>query len=221
LLAAVPLSLALAFIFTPFGADPSGRYFLPLAVPLALFAADWLFTLKDRLLDQRLVLWRWGLIVLVLGYHLWGIVQCATTYPPGLTTQFSAITQVDQRKMPDLIDFLRDHGERLGYTNYWVSYPLAFQSSEELIFVPRLPYHADFRYTDRDDRYAPYDDLVDRSDRVAYITTRHPQLDEYLSGQFSLQRISWNEAWIGDFHVFYNLSIPIKPQDIGLGERRP
>ena len=33
------------FIFTPFGADPSGRYFVPLAAPLALFTAEMLHTL--------------------------------------------------------------------------------------------------------------------------------------------------------------------------------
>ena len=39
LLVGVMLTLLLGFILTPFGADPSGRYFLPLAVPLSLFAA--------------------------------------------------------------------------------------------------------------------------------------------------------------------------------------
>jgi hypothetical protein len=36
LLSGVGLTLTLGFIFTPFGADPSGRYFLPLSVILAL-----------------------------------------------------------------------------------------------------------------------------------------------------------------------------------------
>ncbi len=31
-----------AFIFTPFGLDPSGRYFLPVEIALAFFAAAWI-----------------------------------------------------------------------------------------------------------------------------------------------------------------------------------
>jgi hypothetical protein len=47
LLAGVALTLIIAFVFTPFGADPSGRYFLPLAIPLSLFAADWVVSMQD------------------------------------------------------------------------------------------------------------------------------------------------------------------------------
>ena len=36
LLAGVVGTLLAGFLFTPFGADPSGRYFLPLSIPLAL-----------------------------------------------------------------------------------------------------------------------------------------------------------------------------------------
>ena len=92
--------------------------------------------------------------------------------------------QVDHRYDQALIDFMRQQDERRGYGNYWVAYPLAFLSGEDLIFVPRLPYHPDFRYTERDDRYLPYDEQVSRSQRVAYITTNHPDLDEYLRSQF-------------------------------------
>ena len=41
LLAGVMLAVISAFVFTPFGADTSGHYFLPFVTPLALFAADW------------------------------------------------------------------------------------------------------------------------------------------------------------------------------------
>ena len=115
------------------------------------------------------------------------------------------------------MEFLRQEGEDRGYTNYWVSYPLAFLSREELIFVPRLPYHLDFRYTERDDRYEPYDDLVAESDHAAYITTNHPALDELLRSGFIQDGLTWQEIQIGDYHVFYDLSAPIRPNDIGLG----
>ena len=89
-----------------------------------------------------------------------------------------------------------------------------------MIFIPRLPYHLDLRYTPRDDRYAAYTELVDKSQRVAYITTRNPQLDAYLVEQFVSLEVSWEEHQIGDYHIYYGLSRAVRPQEIGLGELR-
>ena len=136
--------------------------------------------------------------------------------PPGITTQFNPVTQIDQRQITKLITFLRENDERFGYTNYWVSYPLAFLSQESLVFIPALPYHQDFRYTARDNRYQPYDTEVAHSNKVAYITTNHPALDEHLRGQFKQAGVAWKEQRIGDYQVFYSLSKPIRPEEIGL-----
>ena len=185
------------------------------------FAADWVASLKERLGDHFVSRWNWGLAALLIVYNLWGTLQSALTYPPGITTQFDQTTQVDQRYLPELMAFLREHGEKSGYSNYWVAYPLAFLSSEELIFVPRLPYHTDFRYTSRDDRYSAYGELVSKAERVAYITTRHPSLDQYLQDRFSELSLTWQEAKIGDFHVFYNISKAVRPEEIGLEVTTP
>jgi hypothetical protein len=216
LLAGVMLSVIVGFIFTSFGADPSGRYFLPLAVPLALFAANMILELR-----VRFGLWVYGLVVLVLLFNLWGTVQSARRNPPGITTQFYAPARVDHHAMDELIEFLNQHGEAYGYTNYWVSYPLAFLSGERLIYTPRLPYHPDFRYTARDDRYTPYGERVSESDRVAYITTHHPELDAYLRDQFTSLDVSWQEARLGDYQVFYELSRVVRPGEIGLQAPSP
>ena len=216
LLMGVMGTMILGFILTPFGADPSGRYFLPLSVPLALLAADMLLALAVRVGK-----WAWLLAGFVILYNLIGMLQTAASVPPGITTQFNQVTQIDQRGLPALIVFLKDHDERAGYTNYWVSYPLAFLSQEKLIFIPALPYHQDFRYTTRDNRYQPYDDVVAHSDKLAYITTHHPALDEYLREKFKQAGVSWEEARIGDFQVFYALSKLIRPQEIGLGVTTP
>lgn len=212
LLVGVVLALLAGFILTPFGADPSGRYFLPLAIPLSLFAAALVVELHTKI-----GYWALGLVLLVLVYNLWGTVQSALHFPPGVTTQFYGPAQVDHRYDQVLIDFLRQHDERRGYGNYWVAYPLDFLSGEELIFVPRLPYHPDFRYTERDDRYQPYDDMVSQAQHVAYITTNHPDLDKYLRGKFKALGATWQEIQIGDYHVFYALSQPVRPHQIGLG----
>lgn len=206
LLLGMMFTLVALFIFSSFGVDPSGRYFIPLAVPLAIFSARWLTGLQKQIGH-----WVWLVVGLLILYNAWGTLQCALRYPPGITTQFDAVTQVDHRLMNELIAFLRAHGETRGYTNYWVSYPLAFLTQEELIFVARLPYHQDFRYTPREDRYPPYGQQVDRAEKVAYITTNNPPLDENLRAEFTRLGITWQEHKIGDYQIFYALSQPAYP----------
>jgi len=217
LLIGVSIVLIVGFILTPFGADPSGRYFLPLSVPLALFAADYIWGLKRRINIYVLL----TILLCVLGFNLMGTLESALRNPPGLTTQFNPITQIDHSYDQALIEFLKEQNESRGYSNYWVSYPLAFLSHEELIFIPRLPYHHDFRYTSRDDRYAPYDTIIAESDQVAYITTAHPALEDYLRSHFIDLRMTWEEANIGDYQVFYQLSRVVVPEEIGLGVTTP
>jgi 4-amino-4-deoxy-L-arabinose transferase-like glycosyltransferase len=208
LLMAVVAVLLLGYLVTPFGVDPSGRYFLPLIVPMAILGAEMLFSaLQKRWLA-------WFVLGVVLLFNLWGTMQCALRNPPGITTQFDAVARIDHAYDGELIDFLEEHGERRGYTNYWVAYPLAFQSQEQLIFVPRLPYHLDMRYTPRDDRYAPYDEAVASSERVAYITSNHPLLDAKLREAFAQAGVQWREEAIGDYHVFFALSLPIRVGEV-------
>ncbi len=211
LLAGMCITLAAGFVLTSFGVDPSGRYFVPLAVPLSLAAS----AVFHRYMDKRRI-WGWLAFAVLLGFHLWGTIQSALKFPPGITTQFYAPAQVDHRRMDDLIEFLKSEGITRGYSNYWVTYPLAFLSEEELIFIPRLPYHPDLRYTARDDRYPPYRQLVTASGEVAYITTRNPALDEVIAKGLGTAGVTWQEIWIGDYHLFYHLSRPVRPAELGL-----
>jgi hypothetical protein len=203
--------LFLGFVLTPFGGDPSGRYFLPLYLPLFIFAADALMTLRERV--GR---WAGALLGAVLVFNLVGTAQAALTNPPGITTQFEAITQVDHRYDVQLMDFLRAHGGTRGYANYWVAYPIAFLSGEEIILVPRLPYKADLRYTSRDDRYAPYQERVAVSPQVVYVTTHHPILDAMLQERFRMLGVDFHETQIGSYHVFYDLSRKVTPDEVAV-----
>lgn len=207
------LVLGAGFILSPYGDDPSGRYFLPLIIPMSLFAADMIVGESGSRKSLEL-----GLLALVLIFNAGGISQSVRQNPPGLTTQFDAVAQVDHSHMEDLILFLRENGINSGYSNYWVSYPLAFLTQEEVIFIPRLPYHEDFRYTARDDRYPPYTEMVNSSEEVAYITTRHPELNDYLESEFEAKNITWRTELIGDYTVYYQLSSPVRVEEIGLGE---
>ncbi len=212
LLLGVILTLIGGFLFTAFGIDPSGRYFLPLSVPLALFAAVYVC-------NEKLRSWlRYGVLAALAMYQVAGNIQAAVPSSPGLTTQFHAPTIVDHRYDSELIHFLLENGELRGYSNYWVSYPLAFLSEEKLVFTPELPYHLDLRYTTRDNRYAPYDDFLSASDRVAYITTRNDLLNHKITTGFERLGVTWSEKVIGDYHIFYQLSRVVRPGELGLGE---
>jgi hypothetical protein len=184
---------------------------------MALIVTDFLVDLRGRYRRWFRIL----LLIGLLGFNLWGTIESAFRKPPGITTQFNAITQVDHSQDHALIDFLTDQGERRGYSNYWVSYPLAFLSNEGLIFVPYLPYHLDFRYTLRDSRYGPYEDQVASSDQVAYITTHHPELDDYIRSSLTEMNVHWQESKIGDYQIFYQLSKVVTPSDMGLGINSP
>jgi 4-amino-4-deoxy-L-arabinose transferase-like glycosyltransferase len=210
LLIGVVATLLTGYLFTSFGVDPSGRYFIPLAVPMALYAADFILVIARR---KRL--WAIVLVLLVVSYQLWGNLQAAAG-PVGLTTQFYAPSQIDHNYDDQLIQFLKSQGETTGYSNYWVSYPLAFLSDEALIFIPRLPYHTDLKYTLRDDRYAPYDLKIAQATRIAYITTKNPNLDDYLRSQFQALHATWKEQQIGDYRVYYRFSKVIRPAEIRL-----
>jgi hypothetical protein len=169
-------------------------------------------------MKSHLKRWRWMVLAILIVFNLGGTIQCWQRTPPGLTTQFDANTIFNHDDMDELILFLKTNSISRGYTTYWLSYPLAFLTDETLIFAPRLPYHMNFSYTRRDDRYPAYDELVSISENMAYLTARQPWLDEYIRRQFDQMNVTWQEKIIGDFTIFYELSSRILPNEIGLGE---
>ena len=199
--------LAAGFVFTSFGLDPSGRYFLPLVVPMALCAS--MVILKAKI--HRII--RFAIPSVMILFAAVGTIQSASA-SPWITTQFDRVSWIDHHYDGELIQFLRSNGEIRGYSNYWVAYPLAFLTDEEILFAPRLPYHEDLRYTSRDDRIPAYTETVDASARTAYITTFNPALDEALTSGFTRLGVKWKENKIGDFHIFYALSRPVRPAEM-------
>ena len=210
LITGVGIVFSLGFLFTSFGVDPSGRYFVPLSVMFAISAG----VVLERWISRNT---RWIFVaVLIVGFQLWGNIQTGLERPPGLTTQFYAPARIDMTQMPDLITFLESENIQHGYTNYWVAYPLAFLTQEEIILAPRLPYHPDLRYTDRDDRYPAYTQLTRQSARIAYITTHNSNLDERITAGFTAAGVAWREKSIGDFNIFYDLSRNMQPEDLNI-----
>jgi hypothetical protein len=201
---------ALLFIASPFGIDSTGRYLLPVYLPLAVTVAAAIARA-----------WRWKpaagavMLALLLGANIFETVRAASL-PSGLTVQFDPISDFNNQHDPQLIEFLADRGEHFGYANYWVSFRLAYLSGERLVYSAELPYKADLSYTPVDNRYPAYREAARRADKVAYITTQHPELDELLRRALRSHEVGFRETAIGPYRVFYDLSSPISPGDLNL-----
>ncbi|MEA3351726.1 MAG: glycosyltransferase family 39 protein, partial [Chloroflexota bacterium] len=128
------------FISTRFGVDSTGRYLLPLYAPLAL--ATGMFIWGAYCVKPKYGILLLSMVLLFNGVQTWR----AAISPEKITTQFGPLTRFDNDHDDDLIKFLFEHGETEGYTNYWVSYRLAFLTQEEIIYAPLLPYREDLRY---------------------------------------------------------------------------
>jgi hypothetical protein len=204
-------TLGVTYLITSFGGDPSGRYFLPLYLPLAIFTA----MLLQRIRKQNVTLAALLLVVL-LGYNVGGTWLAATHQPPGITTQFDPVTWIDHTRDQELIDFLLEQGETRGYTNYWVQTPIAFLSNERIISAARLPYHLSLGYTPRDDRYPPYTQAVRAASRAFYITVNHPLLDTLIRERLAALGVSYQEQTIGNYHIFYDLARKVEPEELGV-----
>ncbi len=213
--------LVAIFLLSPFGYDPSGRYLLPLYPLLAVLAGDWLARIRPRWLVCNPIgiqLSTAGLIlVLCLGYNLWGNVRAMYDNPPGLTTQFSPVTQIPHDHDDDLIAFLDELGVDRGYSNYWVAYRFAFLTHEEIILLPLLPYKENLSYSPGDLRYPPYRALVEDAERVVYVTSNLPQLDAELRERFAAIGVEFHERTIGPYTVFYDLPRHVRPGELSLG----
>lgn len=200
------LLFAALFIFSRFNFDPSGRYFVPLALPLALAFGAFVAAVKQPLL-------RAGLVIVVVGYSAAGVIVAAATNPPGITTQFVAETHIPNDDDAALIAFLDEHGLLHGYTNYWVSFRIAFLSGERLQYSAALPEKSDLSYTPFFNRYLPYVTATENAppEQIAFITANVEAVRTALEASFAAQGVTFDHAQIGIYHVYYNFA-PNVPQ---------
>ncbi len=195
------------FVFTSFGIDPSGRYFLPIVIPLSVYAGYACIRLNNKLI--------YALAVLTIIFHVYGSLRSGLR-KPYITTQFYAPAQIDHSNLQELKKFLMSEDEYYGFSNYWISYPLAFISDEKILSIPKLPYHPDLRYTDRDNRITKYNDLIKDGDNYFYITSNNPALDDLLVRSFLEKDVSYREKQMNDYHIYYQLSKKITPEELGI-----
>jgi 4-amino-4-deoxy-L-arabinose transferase-like glycosyltransferase len=206
-LLAMVVGFALVFVLSNFGVDATGRYLLPLVAPLAILIAV-------RISHFRTAI-RWAIVAVLVGVNVLGTVIALRTVPPGLTPQFDPATDFTNDFDQAVIDFLQQHGAQYGYTTYWAAYRLAFLSGETVILAPALPYKASLVYTPSD-RYPPYTAAVTQAAHPVYLTANLPQLDRLIVQQFEAHGITFQRQAVGPYTVFYDLSRPITPVELGV-----
>jgi hypothetical protein len=189
------------FIVSRFSIDPTGRYFLPLTLPLGIVLGTLVAALRQIVL-------RLALVALVLGYALVGVVTAVSTMPPGLTTQFNLETHIPNDDDAALIAFLDEHGLYHGYTNYWIAFRLAFLSGDRMQYSAALPYKTDLSYTRFDNRYAPYVTATENAppEQIAYVTANVAAIKAALETSFGAQGVTYQYAQVGVYHVYYDFA---------------
>ena len=189
----------LIFFVSKFSIDPTGRYFLPLAVPFGIALGVLLTTIRLPLRQA----WQVGLLALVLGYYAAGQVTAARV-EPGLTTQFNLDSHIPNSHDEELIAFLDEHELYAGYTTYWVAFRLAFLSDERFQYSSALPYKPTLAYTESDERFPPYKAAADAEPNPAYITAKVVEVQERLEAIFAEQALTYDRAEVGPYTIYYN-----------------
>lgn len=200
----------IVFVASTFGADPTGRYFLPLMLPLAIMLGT-AVTPKTKETEpvptgRSLSAYKgWLLVAIVIGYQAAGQIAAANS-PTGFTTQFDLVSHIPNDHDTELIEFLEAHNLNNGYTNYWVAIRLAFLSGEQLQYSSALPYKTTLDYNPADNRYPAYAQATANAEQVAFITTNLPALDAQLETIFAAQGLTYQQTQIGAYHVYYNFA---------------
>jgi hypothetical protein len=203
---------AVLFVSGRSGVDVTGRYLLPLVAVGAVCVAMLLGYVRRE--HPRLAVALLGYVV-VFNLVATGLAAWNTPPGPGLTTVFVPIARFDNRSDAALISFLQDHNGMRGYSNFWVTYRIAFKSNEHVILAARLPYKEDLEYWSSDAGYAPYDRAADESLTAVYVTTQHPRLDALLRERLTGAGVTFLEQQIGPYRIFYDLSRKTLPEELG------
>jgi hypothetical protein len=212
LLGAQALTWVVLYFATRFSVDATGRYTIILYTSLFIVSG---------LLLERISLWRQpaaiGLLAALLVFSLGTHIRAANTVPPGITAQMNPALNFGNASDPALIDFLAAHGRR-GYSHHWISYKIAYLSGGQIILAAHLPFRPDLSWNPRDDRYAPYAATVAASLDPVYVTHREPHLEAFLQRGFAERGITYRIQDIGPYRVYYDLSVAVSPQELGLGQ---
>jgi len=106
----------------------------------------------------------------------------------------------NRRSSRELIDFLEENGLENIYTGYWTAYKAAFESAERICASPAAG-------PVKMDRYPPYTERVDGSERIAVVFEdyRFRSL-ELMEQGLAAEEIGFRRTVVGNFVVFWDFS---------------
>lgn len=201
--------LCAVFLLSRFSNDPTGRYFLPLSLPLSVIPGVLMVAiLQPREISQlsarserlrRMAVA--GIVALVLGAHAAGQIIAARG-PVGLTIQFNVAEHLPAANDAELIDFLRARGLTTGYTSYWAAFRLAFLSGGDITFSAALPPRDDLEWTPFYERLPAFRAAADAAP-PAFLTANTPALDAELVRIFSEADVTYSSEAIGVYRIYY------------------
>ena len=219
--------LAAVFLLSRFSNDPTGRYFLPLTLPLGVMLGVYLTPRpplrRERGSEEQVGSpllpqgeggrgmraapgLRFAALALIVVFHAAGVIAAARG-PVGLTTQFNVAEHIPAEYDEDVIAFLRSQGITAGYASYWAAFRLAFLSGEAVTFSAALPPRDDLDWTPFYDRYAPYRAAADAAP-PAFVTANTPALNAELERLFAEAGVTFSTEIIGPYTVFYAFDRP-------------
>jgi len=191
------------FLLSGFGIDATGRYLLPLILPITILIAVTIARARLQIV----------LIGVLLCVNLIGTLNAIAHNPPGITPQFDPVTDIPNTDDQAVIAFLKAHHGSYGYATYWVAYRLDFLSGESITLSPLLPYKYPYSYGGPD-RYPAYTAQVEKADHPVLVTANIPEFDDRIAAYLKTSHISYEKERIGIFQVYYNLSGQVTPDDV-------
>lgn len=97
----------------------------------------------------------------------------------------------------EVVDLLRSHKIKYGYSDYWTAYPITFLTNEDIIISPRLNDKSGFY-----DRTPHYYDKVKESERKCFIFSDRMEIEyKRFMDKLSLKKIAYEEYSIKDYKI--------------------
>jgi hypothetical protein len=172
------------------------RYLLPLysLVPVAgaLFARAW--ASPRRPIAAMFVLG-------VLGLNLASVAR----FDPSLAAPFLA-GQTVRADDPSLADFLLARGDRTLYADYWIAYPIAFQSREQIVTAV-----IDDQLQVGFNRYIPYAIAVDQSPDPAVVVVADSPVEQRLRAALASHGATYQVSRWRNLAVFDRIQPAFRP----------
>lgn len=180
-------------VFYCFLVEPErARYLIPLIIPLVIFLARFLSDIRKR---YEVVFW--VVTILIITHNIYG----------------NMMTKKTVKRYDKLANFLLSKNIFYCFSDYWVAYPVIFNTKEKVIISPTV---FDTLY----DRRPHYTEVVRKSNSTAYIfdTIMYKNMIKKFETKLSKLGIFYKKEFINEFAIYYDFNRKFFPEEIQLNE---